>query len=151
MRPGHWSDFLSEGGRRDVVGIDASAQFLRSARQRFTQIGFVQGDLVALPVASDSVGGVLSWFSVIHSAPEEVSAIVREFARILTRGGSLLLGFFDGEAGKPFDHAVTTGYYWSTAALGGLLEQHGFMVQRQATRTPPGRRRQGELVATLDV
>ncbi|GAB7006461.1 hypothetical protein JCM18899A_39340 [Nocardioides sp. AN3] len=33
--PGHWTDVLSEGGRREVVGIDGSTRFLESARDRF--------------------------------------------------------------------------------------------------------------------
>jgi SAM-dependent methyltransferase len=147
--PGHWSDVLSDGGGRQVVGVDASARFIASAQQRFPHVGLLLGDLAALPIATGSVGGILSWFSIIHTAPTEVPAILREFARVLTPGRSLLLGFFDGDAGAPFDHAVTTAYYWSAEALAELLAPHGFVVERAAARQDPGVRRQGELVATL--
>jgi SAM-dependent methyltransferase len=147
--PGHWSDVLSVGGRRDVVGVDASARFAASARQRFPHVDFLVADLAALPIASGSVGGILAWFSIIHTAPASVPTILREFARVLIPGRSLLLGFFDGDAGAPFDHAVTTAYYWSAEALGELLAQHGFVVERAAARQDPGVRRQGDLIATL--
>jgi SAM-dependent methyltransferase len=147
--PGHWSDVLSACGRRDVVGIDASARFAASARQRFPHVGFLVGDLAALPIATGSVGGILAWFSIIHTAPTGVPGILREFARVLIPGRSLLLGFFDGDAGTPFDHAVTTAYYWSAEALGALLAQHGFVVERAAARQDLGVRKQGDLVATL--
>ena len=68
---------------------------------------------------------------------------------MLIPGRSLLLGFFDGDVGAPFDHAVTTAYYWSAEALGELLAQHEFVVERAAVRQGPGVRRQGDLIATL--
>ena len=147
--PGHWSDMLSDGGNRDVIGVDASARFAASARRRFPHVDFLVGDLSALPIASASVGGILAWFSIIHTAPAGVPAILREFARVLVPGRSVLLGFFDGDAGVPFDHAVTTAYYWSAEVLGELLADHGFAVEGARAREDPGIRRQGDLIATL--
>lgn len=147
--PGHWSDVLSQDGTREVTGIDASGHFIASARRRFPHVGLVVGDLAALPISARSVSGILSWFSIIHAAPVDVPQIVREFARVLVPGGSLLLGFFDGEAGAPFDHAVTRAYYWSAEALGEVLAPQGFVVEWAATRQDPGVRRQGALAATL--
>jgi SAM-dependent methyltransferase len=145
--PGHWADLLSAG--RDVVGVDGSAGFLASARRRFPHVPVVAGDLAALPLASASVGGVLAWYSIIHTAPAALPTVLGELARVLRPGGSLLLGFFDGEPGVPFDHAVTTAYYWSAAALAELLAAHRLVVTRSASRQDPGVRRQGELVASL--
>jgi SAM-dependent methyltransferase len=148
--PGHWSDVLSMGGRRHVIGMDASPRFAASARERFPHVGFVVGDLRALPLATESVGGILAWFSIIHTAPTGLPAIVDELARVLVPGGSVLVGFFDGEAGEAFDHTVVTAYYWSAEALGGLLVGRGFAVERCESRQDPGVRRQGSLTATLD-
>ena len=148
--PGHWTDVLSVSGRRDVLGVDASARFVATARQRFPYVDLVVGDLAALPVATSSVGGVLAWFTIIHTPPADVPALLAELARVLVPGGSLLLGFVDGEAGMPFDHTVVTAYHWSAEALGVLLEAQGLVVERAAARQDPGaRRRHGELVATL--
>ena len=146
--PGHWSDVLAGGGRGDVLGVDASSRFIRSAHQRFPHVPFVVGDLAATPLATGAVGGVLAWFSVIHTEPAGVPAVLREFARVLAPGGSLLMGFFDGDPGSPFDHAVTTAYYWSADVLAELLAEQGFVVERAATRQDPGVRKQGELVAS---
>ncbi|AWB92116.1 class I SAM-dependent methyltransferase [Aeromicrobium chenweiae] len=148
--PGHWSDVLSSGGRRDVVGVDASVRLATSARDRFPDAGFLVGDLAALPVATGSVGGILAWFSIIHTPPEGLPEIVREFARVLVPGGSVLVGFFDGEAGTPFGHAVTTAYFWTAEALGQLLAREGFVVETAAARQDPGLRPQGHLIATRE-
>lgn len=147
--PGHWADVLSDGRSRDVLGIDASTHFVESARQRFPHVPFVVGDLAALPVPTASVGGILAWFSVIHTTPVDVPATLGELARVLAPRGSLLLGFFDGDAGAPFDHAVTTAYFWSAEALGALLAPHGFVVERATARRDPGLRRHGALLARL--
>ena len=146
--PGHWSDLLGAGGR-EVIGVDGSAAFLASARQRFPHVPFAQGDLAALPLETSSVDGVLAWYSLIHTPPADLPAVVSELARVLVPGGSLLLGFFDGDPGEPFDHTVVTAYWWSAEALGELLGQRGFVVERSGTRREGVKRPHGDLTATL--
>ena len=147
--PGHWTDVLSARGRRNVVGIDGSTRFLESARDRFPGNRFVAGDLSALPVASRSVDGILAWYSIIHTPPAELPQILEEFARTLAPGGSLQLGFFAGDPGVAFEHAVMTAYYWSAEALTDLLHAAGFSVEHATTRTDPSApRTHGELRAS---
>ena len=145
--PGHWSELLCDEGRREVVAVDGSRGFVTAARSRFPQPRFLLGDLAALPLASGSADGVLAWFSIIHTPPAELEAPLRELARALAPGGALLLGFFDGEPGTAFDHAVTTAYYWSADALAELLTPLGLRVEASASRQDPGVRRYGHLVA----
>lgn len=144
--PGHWTDVLSRRG--PVLGLDASPALLASAREQFPRVPFVQGDLAALPLESGSVGGVLAWFSLIHARPEELDAQLAELGRVLVPGGSLLLGFFDGEPGVPFDHAVTTAYWWSVQALTARLAEHGLAVERSDSREGV-KRREGHLIARM--
>ena len=147
--PGLWSQELTTRGVREVVGVDASAEFVAAARARYPEVSFERADLAALPLEDRSVGGILAWYSIIHTPPTDLPAILDEFARVLTPGGSALIGFFDGEPGEAFDHAVHTAYYWSTEALGDLLAPYGFIVEQASARQDPGaRRRQGDLVAT---
>ncbi|MBC7278933.1 class I SAM-dependent methyltransferase [Nocardioides sp.] len=147
--PGHWSQELTAQGVREVVGLDASAEFIKAARERFPAIAFQQADLAAIPLEDHSVGGILAWYSIIHTPPTDLPAILSEFARVLSPGGSALIGYFDGEPGEAFDHAVHTAYYWSAKALEELLAEHGFVVERTSTRQDQGARRPGDLVARL--
>lgn len=146
--PGHWTDFLAARGEGGATGIDASDRFVSAARARFPHLRFEKADLADLPFEDGSFGGVLAWFSLIHTPPAELPGIVRELARVLEPGGSLLVGYFDGPAGAAFDHAVATAYYWSATALRDVLEAERFAVQATATRKETGMRAQGELVAT---
>jgi SAM-dependent methyltransferase len=130
--PGLWTDVLHDGGR-DVMGVD------------YPHLKFEVGGFRELPVAAGSLGGILAWYSLIHTPPAEIPAVLREFARALSPGASLLIGFFDGPPREPFPHAVTEAYFWSTEALGELLEAAGFVVssseqrlrsQREVSRRP---------------
>lgn len=148
--PGHWTRFLGEGDR-EVVGIDISAEFLRFARQNHPELRFEQASFRELPVEDASLGGILAWYSLIHTDPVDVPGVLAEFARVLAPGGSLLLGFFVGEPREPFVHAVTTAYFWSTEALSELLTDAGFEVtfaeQREREPGEMSTRPHGALIA----
>ena len=151
--PGHWTAFLGggHGDGREVSGIDVSAAFIASARARFPHLCFDRASFRALPQATASLGGILAWYSLIHLRPVDVPDVLAEFARVVAPGGSLLLGFFDGEPREPFAHAVTTGYFWSADALAELLTNAGFeVVLRERRAREPGEisvRPHGALVA----
>ena len=131
--PGLWTEFLHDGFR-DVIGVDISEEFLASARRTHPHLTFQSASFRALPVADASLGGILAWYSLIHTPPDEIPAVLAEFARALSPGGSLLIGFFDGPPREPFDHAITRAYFWSVDALGELLESAGFTITQQERR-----------------
>ena len=137
--PGHWTAFLHERGIA-VEGVDLVPEFIAGARQRFPHIAFRVGDLDEFGIEDGALGAILSWYSVIHTAPADVPAQLAEFARCIRPGGSLLIGFFDGETLAPFDHAVVTAYYWPVDAMQHELRRAGFEVVQTHTRTDPGRR-----------
>jgi len=125
--PGLWTEFLHDGSR-DVVGIDLSEEFLASARRTYPHLRFEIGTFRELPAADASLGGILAWYSLIHTPPAEAPGVLQEFARTLTPGGSILIGFFDGPPREPFQHAVTEAYFWSVETLDALLADAGFTV-----------------------
>lgn len=125
--PGLWTDFLHDGGR-DVLGVDIAEAFLASARSAYPNLTFRSASFRELPVADASLGGILAWYSLIHTSPADVPVVLAEFARALVPGGSLLIGFFDGPAREPFPHAITRAYFWSADALEYLLAAAGFTV-----------------------
>lgn len=125
--PGLWTRFLHDRGR-EVLGIDLSDQFIAHARARNPHLEFLHGSFERVPLPDASLGGILAWYSLIHTPPEEVPAILAEFARVLAPGGSILIGFFDGVPREPFAHAITKAYFWSADALADLLVDAGFVV-----------------------
>ena len=146
--PGHWAAHLRDLGA-DIEGIDIVLAFIDSARARFPDARFRLGELDALPVESASLTGILAWYSVIHASPEQLPAIIREFARCLAPDGKILLGFFEGQQVVPFDHVVTTAYFWPVSEMTRLLEDAGFEVLGVQTRTDPGARPHAAIIARL--
>ncbi|MFS0913269.1 class I SAM-dependent methyltransferase [Microbacterium sp. 179-I 3D2 NHS] len=133
--PGHWTRFLADGGDgRQVSGLDVSATFVAWARSRFPDLRFDIASFRALAQETASVGGILAWYSLIHTAPPDLPDVLAEFARVVAPGGSILIGYFEGEARAPFTHAVVDAYYWSADALAELLSDAGFTVVSRERR-----------------
>ncbi|MFL4474870.1 class I SAM-dependent methyltransferase [Paeniglutamicibacter sp. MACA_103] len=144
--PGHWTALLHEHGC-EVEGVDLSPAFIERARQRFPHVPFRVGNLEALGRQDGSVAGILSWYSIIHTEPRDVGPVLREFARCVTAGGLVLLGFFDGPAVEAFEHKVVTAYRWPVTGLCGELEDAGFAILEVHMRTDPGHRPHGAILA----
>ncbi|MFG2716836.1 class I SAM-dependent methyltransferase [Streptomyces sp. NPDC048416] len=140
--PGHVTAYLAELGMRkdDVFGVDASPAMVELAQQAYPELQFTVGTMGALDLADGALAGVLSRWSVIHTPPPELPVIVKEFARVLTPGGHLLLGFSasDGasEPAQVFDHAVAPAYRWWPDHLSALLREHGLAEVARMVREP---------------
>lgn len=144
--PGQWVQILAAGDRK-VVGIDLSEQFLTVGRRSNPSVPFLRGSLTALPLRAGSVGGVLAWYSIIHTPPDALPSLLGELRRVLRPDGSLLLAFVDGEPGLSFAHAVVTAYSWSVDALESLLTNGGFEVVERHRRADQGHRPHAALMA----
>lgn len=144
--PGQWTNFLSEHDH-EVEGLDPTPEFVAAAQRRYPDIRFRVGQAEHLDVDGGSLGGILSWYSLIHTDPELIDYALAEFARCLRAGGGLALGFFEGPELLPFDHAVTTAYYWPLELLSERVEACGFTVVDTHTRSDPGVRKHGLITA----
>ncbi|WP_104080890.1 bifunctional 2-polyprenyl-6-hydroxyphenol methylase/3-demethylubiquinol 3-O-methyltransferase UbiG [Cryobacterium sp. Y11] len=131
--PGHWTDFLKKRGV-DAEGIDHVQAFIVQARKRFPTVPSRVASLDDLEAPDGYAAAILAWYSVIHLAPNDLPAVLREFARCIAPGSSLLLGFFEGDAVVPFPHAVTTAYFWPIGEMSTQLEAAGFHVHAVTTR-----------------
>lgn len=110
----------------DASGLDLSPRLIEIARQTYPQVRFEVGDMASSNLPDASFGGVLSWYSIIHSAPEQIPGILAEMNRILVPGGHLLLGFFEGPQLESFDHKVVLAYRWPVDQLAELGRRAGF-------------------------
>lgn len=137
--PGHWTEFLRARGAT-IRGIDLVPEFVDSARARFPEAEFDLGDSRSLPVRDSELGGLLSWYSMIHTSPARSSTHLEEFARVLRPTGSLLVGAFLGPHAEAFEHAIGEAFYWSADGLRDALSATGFRVMEVHTRSVVGSR-----------
>ncbi len=144
--PGQWTALLNGVGV-DAFGVDPTTSFVEMARKNFPKSTFRTGTFDDLGVTDGSLGGVLAWFSLIHLEPAELDTALTALVRGLGPDGSLLIGFFDGPAGEPFDHAVTTAWWWSTGELSRRLNGLGLTLTATHARRSADHRPLGALIA----
>jgi SAM-dependent methyltransferase len=127
----------------DVAGFDLSPALTGIARERFPGIAFQTASMHALPLAEGSLGGMVSWYSLIHADPGDLPGYFTEFSRVLRPGAPLLAAFFEA-AGEPvtgFDHKVTPAYRWPLNQLASLARDAGFAEVGRMSREPGDRER----------
>lgn len=125
--PGQWTSYLHQRGLT-IEGVDPVPEFINEAQRRYPGVSYRIGQAARLGVEDASLGGIFAWFSLIHTEPDEIGALLTEFARCLRPGGGLAIGFFEGAELACFDHAVTTAYFWPVGVLSVRIERAGFMV-----------------------
>ncbi|MCQ6555857.1 class I SAM-dependent methyltransferase [Streptomyces sp. C10-9-1] len=139
--PGHLTAMLHELGL-EAFGLDLSPAMVGHARRIRPALCFAEARMEALPVGDGALGGVLAHYSMIHTPPRELPALLAEQARVLEPGGLLLVSFFATGAPEPvrFDHRVAPAYSWPPDRLAGLLAGAGFAVFARLLHDPASER-----------
>lgn len=128
----------------DVFGVDLSPGMLDVARRTYPQLRFEVGVMEDLPIQDAALGGLLAWYSLIHTAPSRLSAVVSEFARVLKAGAWLLTAFQAGEGQRlerstAYGHTVTmTNYRHAAQHVISLMDAGGFNLHTRLHRSPEG-------------
>ncbi len=94
--PGQIGRYVRERGA-DVFGVDLSAGMVAIARELNPGMEFEVGDARQLPLETDSLAGIVAFYSLIHLPREEIPTALAECARVLAPGGALLISMHGGE------------------------------------------------------
>jgi SAM-dependent methyltransferase len=94
--PGRVVGLLASRGL-PVIGIDLSPGMIEVAQRDHPELEYRVGSMTALDLPDGELGGVVSWWSVIHLPRDVVPQAFAEFHRVLRPGGVLLVGFHVGE------------------------------------------------------
>lgn len=135
--PGYVAASLRDLGL-DVFGVDLSPVMIDLARKAYPDLRFEVGSMDALNLPDGELGGIVSWYSIIHTPPKEIPSYLAEFRRVLASGGHILLAFFEaeGDPATAFDHKVTTAYRWPIDDLAELAGKAGFTEVGRMLREP---------------
>lgn len=125
----------------EVFGIDLSQGMVAQARLLHPDIHFEQGDMRTLKLDSDSLGGIVAFYCIIHIPRGEVTDVLRELKRVLKPGGRLLVGFHRGQdvlhRDELWGQAVSLDFaLFETNEMSGYLREAGFLVDEVIEREP---------------
>jgi SAM-dependent methyltransferase len=143
--PGRITNYLVSRGV-DASGIDLSPRMVEVARRSYPELRFAVGSIGRLEISGASLAGVVAWYSIIHTPPEELPGIFADFYRVLRPGGVLLIGMHVGEGmvrvTRSYGHdvGVDLQLFDPTEIAIALREAH-FTIAAQVVREPQGRER----------
>jgi SAM-dependent methyltransferase len=124
-----------------IFGVDLSSAMVAQARQEHPGLRFDEGSMTALDLTDGALGGIVAWYSIIHTPQERLPEVFAEFHRVLAPGGHLLLAFQVGDEplylAQPFGHAVSLDFNrLSPDRVADLLRQAGLVVDARLLREP---------------
>ncbi|WP_433696665.1 class I SAM-dependent methyltransferase [Nocardiopsis sp. CA-288880] len=139
--PGHLTAMLHERGL-DAFGLDLSPAMVDHARRAHPELRFDEARMEALPVGDGALGGVLAHYSMIHTPPGELPALLAEQARVLAPQGLLLASFFATDGPEPvrFDHKVAPAYSWPVDRFAALMAGAGLVPFARLVHDPASER-----------
>ncbi|HEX4402470.1 MAG TPA: class I SAM-dependent methyltransferase [Galbitalea sp.] len=151
--PGRITNYLVSRGV-DASGIDLSPGMVEVARDSYPELRFAVGSLGRLEFADASLAGVVAWYSIIHTPPEELPGVFMDFHRVLRPGGVLLIGMHVGEGPvrvtRSYGHDVEIDLQlFDPNEIATVLRLAHFTIAAQVVREPqaPERRPQAFVLA----
>jgi SAM-dependent methyltransferase len=138
--PGHVARYLHDRGAHSA-GFDLSPRMIDIATRTHPGIDFQVADMRSLPVADQSWGAIVAFYSIIHIPPAGLPAVFAEFHRVLRPGGLALLSFHLGSELRHldewWDHAVSLDFqFYERAFVENALTAAGLLVDAYFERRP---------------
>ncbi|MGH3900097.1 MAG: class I SAM-dependent methyltransferase [Pseudonocardiaceae bacterium] len=125
----------------NAFGVDLSPAMVAVARRAYPDLRFDESSITAVDAADGALGGIVAWYSIIHTPPEELPVVFAEFHRVLAPGGHLLLAFQVGDEprhlAEAFGHVVSLDFYrFQPDRVAQLLHEAGIAVFARLLREP---------------
>jgi len=88
--PGHITRYLFDKGL-NILGVDISERCIQIAQRENPKMRFQVMDMARLDIADESIDGIVSFYSIIHTPKRLIHILFHEFNRVLKKGGKILV------------------------------------------------------------
>ncbi len=116
----------------DVIGIDISQKQITLAKELVPKAKFYCKDMLDLDFPDNYFEGIISYYAIIHVPREEHLQILKNFNRMLKKGGIMLIGMSSlDDPGETHDDFFGETMYWSsfdTEKNMELIQESGFEI-----------------------
>ncbi len=138
--PGQIARYLTDHGV-EAMGIDLSPEMVALAQRLSPDIPFQVGDMLALDLTDNSLGGIAAFYSIIHAPPPQMPQVMRQFYRVLRPGGLALLSFHIGDEPVHLDEwweqpVSLDFHFYQPETLARHVEEAGFRIEAKVERAP---------------
>jgi SAM-dependent methyltransferase len=138
--PGQIARYLYRQGV-DTLGVDLSPRMIEEAKRLNPEIPFHQGDMLDLPDADETWGGIAAFYCILHIPRERIVDALGEMKRVLKPGGVLLLTFHIGDEVKHLDEwwekPVNLDFaFFQPGEMEDWLTEAGYELEETLVREP---------------
>ncbi len=138
--PGHITRYLFDKGL-NVFGIDISEKCIEIARRENPKMRFQVMDMARLEIEDESIDGIISFYSIIHTPKRLIHILFQEFNRVLKKDGKILIVVKKGSTEGYVDEleGFKTRLYFTNFTeeeLETYLQTSGFELISLETRQP---------------
>jgi SAM-dependent methyltransferase len=138
--PGQIARYLHRNGVK-TLGVDLSPNMIAEAQRLNPEIHFHQGNMLSLPDADNSWGGIAAFYCIIHIPRPQIVDALREMKRVLKPGGLLLITFHIGteieHLDKWWEKPVNLDFaFYQPDEMEGWLNEAGFGLEETIIRKP---------------
>jgi ubiquinone/menaquinone biosynthesis C-methylase UbiE len=137
---GHISRYLQARGLH-VIGSDISGKCIEIASACHPEMEFLVMDMANLKLDDQSIDGIVSYYSIIHTPKRSIPAIFQEFRRVLKKKGKLLVSVKGGDQEgylQEFLGFRTRVYFthFQKEEIARFLTENGFGILSLESRNP---------------
>ncbi len=138
--PGHITRHLFDKGL-DVFGVDISEKCIEIAQRENPMMRFQVMDMARLDIGDESLDGIISFYSIIHTPKQFVNRLFCEFSRVLKKHGRILIVVKKGDTEgyvEELEGFKTRLYFtnFKEEEIRSYLTANGFTVIFLETRLP---------------
>jgi ubiquinone/menaquinone biosynthesis C-methylase UbiE len=121
-----------------VTGIDLSEKCIETAKKNFTDISFLQMDMLDLNFDNETFHAISAFYSIIHIPNENLDGLFSDFNRILKINGKIAITVHAGDFYGYFDENGIPVFYrtYTQIELREVLDKHGFRIIEIEQREP---------------